>query len=64
MQKKTKERWMELCEQAVVEQDPERLLTLTQEINRLLQEKLDSFKLARQENSQEIAQFKKRWATS
>ena len=34
-----KERWMELCEQAVTEQDSEKLLALTTEINRLLQEK-------------------------
>jgi hypothetical protein len=34
-----KERWLELCEQAAVEQDPEKLLELTREINRLLQEK-------------------------
>jgi len=39
MQGETKERWMELCEQAAVEQDSEKLLILTQEINRLLQEK-------------------------
>ncbi len=34
-----KERWMELCAQASNEQDPERLLALVQEINRLLEEK-------------------------
>jgi len=44
MQGKTGERWKQLCEQAAVEQDPERLLTLIAEINRLLQEKEDRLK--------------------
>jgi len=35
----TKERWLELCEQAAVEQDRVKLLQLMQEINRLLEEK-------------------------
>jgi len=39
MQGERKERWRELCEQAAVEQDPGRLLELTREINRLLEEK-------------------------
>jgi len=34
-----KERWMELCEQAADEQDPEKLLALAKEINDLLEEK-------------------------
>jgi hypothetical protein len=34
-----KDRWMELCAQAAVEQDPQKLLVLVQEINRLLEEK-------------------------
>jgi hypothetical protein len=34
-----REKWMELCEQASTEQDPEKLLTLVQEINRLLEAK-------------------------
>jgi hypothetical protein len=34
-----KERWMDLCAQASVEQDPERLLALVQEISRLLEKK-------------------------
>lgn len=33
------ERWYELCKHAAVEKDPERLLQLVQEINRLLEEK-------------------------
>jgi hypothetical protein len=39
MQGETRERWWLLCEQAAVEQDPEKLLELTKEINRLLEEK-------------------------
>ncbi|HZP61875.1 MAG TPA: hypothetical protein VFB28_00560 [Terriglobales bacterium] len=39
MKEETRERWRQLCEQAAVEEDPERLLTLITEINRLLQEK-------------------------
>ncbi len=33
------ERWKQLCEQAAREQDPEKLLALVTEINRLLEEK-------------------------
>ena len=33
------EKWMELCELAAKEQDPNKLLKLTEEINRLLREK-------------------------
>jgi hypothetical protein len=39
VQKKSKERWMELCEQAAVEQDHDRLMELVVEIDRLLAEK-------------------------
>jgi hypothetical protein len=39
MQGEKKERWMELCAQAAVEQDPEKLHALVEEIDRLLQEK-------------------------
>jgi hypothetical protein len=39
MRGETKERWMELCEQAAVEQDTTKLLRLAEEINRLLEEK-------------------------
>lgn len=38
MQEKT-ERWMELCKQAAVEQDPEKLMELVREINELLEAK-------------------------
>jgi hypothetical protein len=33
------EQWRQLCELAAIEQDPERLLALVKEINRLLDEK-------------------------
>jgi hypothetical protein len=36
---KAKERWLELCEQAAVEQDRDKLLQLMREISRLLEEK-------------------------
>ena len=39
MQGKTRERWMELCEQAAVEQDDEKLMLLIDEINRMLEDK-------------------------
>jgi hypothetical protein len=39
MDHETRERWLVLCEQAAVEQDPARLLALVTEINRLLEEK-------------------------
>jgi len=34
-----RERWMQLCEQAATEQDPEKLMALITEINRLLEAK-------------------------
>lgn len=39
MRGETEERWRQLCEQAVRERDPDKLLKLTQEINRVLEEK-------------------------
>jgi hypothetical protein len=39
MQGKTKERWVQLCEQAAVEQDSEKLTTLLDEIIRMLDDK-------------------------
>jgi hypothetical protein len=33
------ERWQELCSQAAVEQEPQKLMELIHEINRLLEEK-------------------------
>ena len=39
MQGKAKERWIELCEQAAVEHDANKLLKLIQDIDKLLREK-------------------------
>ena len=39
MKGKTKEVWEQFCEQAAVEQDPDKLLELVKEINRMLEEK-------------------------
>ena len=39
MDREDKELWMRLCEQASVEQDPEKLLALVKEINHLLEKK-------------------------
>jgi hypothetical protein len=39
MRGEKKEQWQQLCERAAVEQDPDKLLTLTQQINALLREK-------------------------
>jgi len=39
MKGQVKEAWMQLCELAAHEQDPEKLLALVKEINRLLEEK-------------------------
>ena len=55
MQGETGERWRKLCEEAAVEQDPERLLLLAQEISRLLDEKEQRLKKARDNSSQSAA---------
>jgi hypothetical protein len=39
MRGEKKEKWMALCEQAANEQDPEKLMALVAEIDRLLAEK-------------------------
>lgn len=44
MKDQTREPWMDLCEQAAVEEDSERLLRLAQEIVRLLDEKEERLK--------------------
>lgn len=41
MQSTNTERWITLCEQAATEYDPERLMKLVKEIDRLLSEKQD-----------------------
>jgi hypothetical protein len=40
----SQEEWFKLCEQAAVEQDPEKLLALTREICRLLDEREKTLK--------------------
>jgi len=55
MQGETGELWHKPCEQAAVEQDPERLLELTQEITRLLDEKEARLKKVRPGNSASAA---------
>jgi hypothetical protein len=39
MQGQTEQTWRKMCERAVVEKDPDKLLQLVKEINRLLDEK-------------------------
>jgi hypothetical protein len=41
MKNQQKERWQELCEQAITEQDQKKMLELATEINKLLDEKFD-----------------------
>jgi len=53
LQGETKERWWALCEQAAVEQDPDRLLLLVQEIDRLLNEIQERLKQKRSKSENE-----------
>lgn len=39
MKGEKKEIWMNLCEQAAIEQDPDKLMDLIRQINQLLEEK-------------------------
>lgn len=39
MKGETRERWRTLCQQAQTEQDPDKLMIIIEEINRLLDEK-------------------------
>ena len=55
MQGETGERWRKLCEEAAIEQDPERLLQLAQEITRLLDEKEQRLKNTRHGSAQSAA---------
>jgi len=48
---KDKEKWMELCEQAAIEQDADKLMSLIREIERLLQEKEDRLDALRKANN-------------
>ena len=47
---KDKERWLQLCEQAAVEEDPVKQMTLVHEINRLLAEREARLKANRERN--------------
>jgi len=49
MENEQRERWQELCELAAKEQDPDKLFALTQEINRLLEEREARLKEARKQ---------------
>jgi hypothetical protein len=51
MRGEKKEEWMALCEQAATEQDPEKLMALVEEIDRLLAEKQE--RLGKQEPNPE-----------
>jgi hypothetical protein len=42
-----RERWFQLCEQAVIEEDPKKLFELVQEINRLLEERRERLRRLR-----------------
>jgi hypothetical protein len=55
MQDKTKEIWMQFCEQAAVEQDPDRLIQLVSQINRMLEEKEN--RLLRQRNQASAVRY-------
>jgi hypothetical protein len=44
MKGEKKEQWMRLCEQAANEQNPDKLIQLVHEINRLLEEKENRLK--------------------
>lgn len=52
MKGKTKELWKYYCEQAAVEQDPDKLLELVKEINRMLEEKETHLLRVRNQDSQ------------
>lgn len=55
MQKYDRKRWLDLCRQAAVEQDPQELLKLVREINRLLEEEQTRRKPERNADSSDDA---------
>jgi malate synthase len=50
MKEETKKVWERYCAQAAVEQDPDKLLELVKEINRMLEEKEDRLLRAREQS--------------
>ena len=48
MKGEAKERWFHLCEMAASEQDPDKLVELVSEINRILEEKEQRLKRDRE----------------
>ena len=57
MQGKVKEEWLQLCEQAAIEQDSERLMALIMEINRMLDEKEQRLKSGKTAKAPVIGDF-------
>jgi hypothetical protein len=53
MQGEPGQHWRELCEQAATEQDPNRLMELVNEINRMLSEKEERLKRRQQEQHEQ-----------
>jgi hypothetical protein len=51
MQGPNKELWKQLCEQAAIEQNPDRLMDLVNEINRLLDEKQERLNKVRTDSN-------------
>jgi hypothetical protein len=50
MQGRTKEEWTQLCEQAAVEQNSQKLMLLVSEINRMLDQKDERLKRQRSQS--------------
>ena len=50
MQGEKEERWMDLCRQAAVERDADRLMDIVDQINRMLYEKEQRLKEERQQD--------------
>jgi RNA polymerase-binding transcription factor DksA len=63
--KESKERWMELCEQAANEQDSQKLMALIKEITALLEAKEERLKnIERQQVGQHLSDAKGAGATN
>jgi len=57
MQGDTKEHWLKLCEQAAVEQNPDKLIKLVREITQLLEIKEQRLKRPPQESKREASRL-------